>query len=218
MRVEKVAAKKARAHTRYKKANGELVPGATTVLSVLNKPALVPWANALGLAGIRVGTYVDALAEIGTCAHEMILCHHKSEPFDSDSHAPDIIDKAENCLISYFAWEKQHNVEPVVCEKAFVSEEWGFGGTVDLVARIDGELCLVDYKSSKGIFPEHIYQIAAYETLLKEHGHHIDGRRILRIGRDETEGFDEKIVGDTDREWEIFKHCLALYNLGVTKR
>lgn len=218
MIVEKLAARKAKTHTRYKLKDGTLVPGVTTCLGIMAKPALIPWANKLGLQGIEVGKYVDVLAEIGTVAHEMVLCHHKGIDFDPTGYADDVIDKAENALISYFNWEKNHTVEPVLTEAAMVSEQWGFGGTVDLLCRLDGELTLVDYKTSKGIFPEHIYQLAAYETLLKENGYHIDGRRVLRIGRDESEGFDEKTVGDTDREWDIFRHCLALYNLGVTKR
>jgi hypothetical protein len=218
MQVEKVAAKKARTHTRYKLKDGTLVPGVTTCLGIMAKPALIKWANNLGLQGIDSTKYVDALAEIGTVAHEMVLCHHKKVDFDPTGHAPDIIDKAENALISYYNWEKNHDVEPILTEAALVSEVYGFGGTIDLVCKLDGELTLVDYKTSKGIFPEHIYQIAAYETLLKEHGYHIDGRRVLRIGRDESEGFDEKTIGDTDKEWEIFQCCLRLYQLGVTKR
>ena len=62
MATERVAAKGARQHTVYKLASGARVPGVTTVLSVLNKPALVPWANKLGLEGIDVRKYVDALA------------------------------------------------------------------------------------------------------------------------------------------------------------
>ena len=41
-----------RAHQRYKIEDGTIVPGVTTVVGILNKPALVPWANKLGLEGI----------------------------------------------------------------------------------------------------------------------------------------------------------------------
>ena len=37
--------KVSQAHTVYKTADGIRVPGVTTVLGVLNKPALIKWAN-----------------------------------------------------------------------------------------------------------------------------------------------------------------------------
>ena len=61
--IDKTAAKRSRTHTRYPSKSGHLVPGVTTVLNVLNKPALVPWATGLGLQGSTLQEYVDALAE-----------------------------------------------------------------------------------------------------------------------------------------------------------
>ena len=43
---------KTAAHIRYKTTDGTIVPGVTTILGILNKPALVRWANQLGLRGI----------------------------------------------------------------------------------------------------------------------------------------------------------------------
>jgi len=217
MATDKTAAKRARAHIRYELADGTRVPGVTTVLNVLNKPALVNWANKLGLDGIEVNKYVDVLATIGTVAHAMILAHHKGEQFPGDEYDPEIVDKAENCLISFFEWEKKHDVEVVLAEASLVSEQHRYGGTMDLYCRLDGVLSLIDYKTGKGIFPEHMYQVAAYRNLLEEHGHKVEQVKILRVGRDENEGFDEKSLADTSREWAIFSHALKLYQLGVGK-
>lgn len=217
MVTEKVAAKKARAHIRYTLADGTRVPGVTTILGVLNKPALVNWANKLGLEGIEVNKYVDVLATIGTVAHSMILAHHKGEQFPVDEYVPEVVDKAENCLISFFEWQKKHDIELILAEASIVSEKHRYGGTVDLYCKLDSVPTLIDYKTGKGIFPEHLYQVAAYRNLLEEQGHKVDQVRILRVGRDETEGFDEKNVADTSREWQIFQHALELYRLGVGK-
>jgi hypothetical protein len=215
--IDKTAAKRSKVHTRYYSKDGTMLPGVTTVLGVLNKPALVPWANNLGLAGVSVREYVDALAAIGSLAHDMILAHHKNIKFQPDGHPADLIDKAENCLLSYFEWEKGHKIEPILCEAALVSERYGYGGTLDLFANVDGVRTIVDYKSGKAIYPEHVYQVAAYRQVLEENGHQADGVRILQIGRSEDEGFSEKYVDDTSREWKIFEHCLALYKLKVGK-
>lgn len=209
MKIENI--KKAKAHTRYALADGTQVPGVTTVLGVLSKPALVPWANKLGLAGIEVGKYVDALAEVGTIAHAMILAHLKDETFDAWEYPPNLVDKAENCLLSYFEWEKQHKIQPIICESPRVSEDYHYGGTPDFFGYVDGIPTLLDFKTGKGIYEEYFYQLAAYQELLDEH--RIDRAMILQIGRDETEGFSTKEVKDLSREWEIFEHCLAIYEL-----
>jgi len=217
MQIESVAAKRSKTHTRYYLKDGTLCPGVTTVLGVLNKPALVPWANKIGLAGIEVKNYVDVMALIGTTGHAMICAHNKGEKFDPDGLPADLIDKAENCFLSYLNWEKGHKVEPILCEAPLVSEHYGFGGTVDMYALVDGIPTIVDYKTGKAIYPEHIYQVAAYKTLIVENLLAGDALpqavRILQIGRDETEGFSEKVVADTTREWQIFEHCLAIYRL-----
>jgi hypothetical protein len=211
--IDKIAAKRARAHTRYYRKNGVQVPGTTSVLGVLNKRALAPWANKLGLAGIDMATYVDTLAEVGHIAHDMILCHNKRIPWERNGSALDLVDRAENSYLSYLEWEKGHKVEPKLLEQPLVSEKYGYGGTLDFYGLIDGVWTLKDFKTAKAIFPEHIYQDAAYRQLLEENGHKVEAVGILQIGRDETEGFSEKVITNTSREWQIFKHCLALYNL-----
>jgi hypothetical protein len=216
MNLEAVAVKRSRTHTRYYAKDGALVPGVTTVLGVLAKPALVPWANKLGLAGVDVKNYVDVLATIGQLGHDMICCHNQQKEFISEEPR-DLIDKAENCFLSYLSWEKQHEIVPILCEAPLVSEQYRFGGTVDMFALVDGVPTIVDYKTGKAIYPEHIYQVAAYRQLLTEQGHKVDAVRILQIGRDETEGFSEKVVSDSISSWLIFHHCLEIYRLQKVK-
>lgn len=213
MQLELVASKRSQTHQRYYNKAGKQLPGVTTVLGVLAKPALVPWANGLGLQGINVREYVDVLATVGKLGHEMICCHNKGVKFEGAGYPSDLIDKAENCFLSYLSWEKQHKVEPILCEAPLVSELYGFGGTVDMLAKVDGVDTIVDYKTGKAIYSEHIYQVAAYRQLVTESNYFPSAVRILQIGRDETEGFSEKVVTDTVREWQLFEHCLAIYQL-----
>ena len=213
MQFESVATKRAKTHTRYYSRDGSLLPGVTTILGILNKPALLSWSNKLGLAGIEVGKYVDILALVGTTAHEMILAHLKNEKFDPDGLPADIVDRAENALLSYFEWEKNHKIKPIYCEKAFVSEQLGFGGTIDFYGEIDGIVTLKDFKTSKAIYDEHLYQVAAYKILLVENDCKVDAVGILQIGRAENEGFSEKVITDCSKEFEIFRCCLEIYKL-----
>lgn len=204
-----------KAHTRYYTSDGQLVPGATTVTGLLNKPQLVIWANRLGLQGIDSTKYRDKAADIGTCAHLMVQSYLSKEKPDLNQFSQDTIDQAENALISFFEWEKSHKIEPVLLEKGLVSDAHLFGGTVDCVARMDGKLWLIDFKTGSGIYDEMGMQLAAYRELLLEHNYMIEGCRILRIGRSEDEGFEDRIFDSKqlDTQWNIFNHLLQIYHL-----
>ena len=211
--TETKATKKSRAHTRYELPDGTKVPGVTTVLGVLNKPALVIWANRLGLQGIDSSKYRDEMADIGTLAHQMIVDYFKGEKTNTDDYSKSQIDAAENCLLSFWEWEKGHKIEVILAEKQLISQEYGYGGTIDCFCKLDGQPTLLDFKTGKAIYNEFFYQLAAYEQLLAEAGHLIEVTRILRIGRDADEGFEERSVGSLDKQFELFRHCLAIYNL-----
>ena len=205
--------KKTQAHIRYKNSAGLIVPGVTTILGILNKPALIIWANRLGLQGIDSTKYRDEAADIGTLAHHLVISHlQKAEPDTSDYSAIQI-DQANNAFQNYLAWERGHIVKPLMVETPFVSEEKGFGGTIDFYGLVDDITTIIDFKTGSGFYPEHLYQVAAYGVLLKEAGHSIGQAILLRIGRTADEGFEEKAVYNLDRETHIFLHCLAIYKL-----
>ena len=194
------------------------MPGVTTVLSVLAKPGLIKWANDLGLKGIDSTKYTDRLAGVGTLAHAMILAHLKKEEVDTSEYSKADIDLAENAFLSYLNWEKGHRVEPELLEAPLVSEEFKFGGTPDFYGRVDGLLEVIDFKTSKAIYSEHLTQVCAYTDLLWNNDPHrlVESIRILQIGRDETEGFSEKVLlqgSETTLRKELFLRCLQIYNL-----
>lgn len=213
--IEKAAGKASRQHTVYKLCDGTRVPGVTTILGVINKPALVKWANKLGLDGYDSTKYVDATARIGTCAHELVQEYLGGKLVDRNAYQPDEIDAAENALISFFAWEKAHGgkLETIHIELPLVSEKHRYGGTIDWLGYIDGQIWLVDFKTTKGIFPEHEYQTCAYHRLLIEKGYTVHGVRLLRIGRTEDEGFDDHIMPQRklDMGWDVFSAAHSLY-------
>lgn len=205
--------KTAKAHTVYKTSDGMRVPGATTITGLLNKPYLVKWANDLGLEGIDTSKYVDEAASIGSLAHEMVQKHLQKEEINMDNYSKIQIDLASNSFLSYLEWEKQHTIEPILCEEAFVSDNLRFGGTVDCYCMLDGVPTLLDFKTGKAIYPEYFCQVGAYRMLLEEKGHKVEQVMILRIGRDETEGFEIRSIADTSKYFQIFKHLLDIYYL-----
>lgn len=200
-----------KAHTVYKLADGTRVPGATTITGLLNKPHLVRWANKLGLDGIDSSKYTDEAAKVGTLAHEMVQAHLQGCGVNRDMFSKEQIDLAENALLSFHEWEKRHTIKPIICEVPMVSERMKFGGTVDCYCELDGVPTLLDFKTGKAIYDEYFVQVAAYKELLKEHGYPVERVQILRIGRDETEGFEERAITDTSLYWTIFVDLLDIY-------
>jgi hypothetical protein len=171
------------------------------------------WANSLGLQGFKVREYVDVLAQAGTIGHDLICCHLEKREFNATDIPADILDVAETCFLKYLEWERDHDVEPILCEKSLVSEIMRYGGQIDFYGRIDGILTLKDFKTAKAIWPEMLYQVAAYRQLLVENGHEVEAVGILQIGRNADEGLSEKIITNSEREFEIFKCCLRLHQL-----
>lgn len=220
--------KKTKAHQRYKLKDGTIVPSTTTIINMLgwNKNALVAWARREALAGNDPNKVRDKAADIGTIAHYMIECHLKNEEPDLSEYAQADIDKAENCFLNYLEWEKAHVDEVWHSELQLVSESYKYGGTIDLVGVIDGKPSILDFKSSKGIYPEYKIQIAAYLQLYYENfnsghnsvlcGDHILTGHILRLDKN-GDGFEHHVLGkltSTLRDpWEVFLHCRALYDL-----
>jgi len=198
----------------YYLADGTRVPAVTTILNELNKPALVPWANKLGLQGIDVKSYVDALADIGTLAHDMVLSHLRSKEADTSAYSPDQVECARWCFASYLAWERNNKLEPVMLETQLVSELHRYGGQSDFLGYVNGKLSLVDFKTGKAVYPEHFIQLSAYSGLVNECRPElgkIEQYIVLNIPRAESEAFDQKTKTALMAEWRIFLAALEIY-------
>ena len=205
--------KTTRAHVRYKTAKNKQVPGVTTILGVLDKPALLPWAWGLGMKGIDYRKARDHAGNIGTLTHYRIQCELAGEEPDLSTYSPAEIDKSDNAMLSWWEWRGGRELVPLLLEVPLVSECWHYGGTIDCYCVLDGRPTLLDFKTSKKLYPDYLCQVTAYYQLLLEHDYKVDDVRILRIGRDETEGFEDRKVANLDKYWEVFSSCLKIYKL-----
>ena len=207
--------KRVKAHVNYFNKEGKRLPGTTTILGVINKPLLVPWANNLGLQGINVRDYVDDKADIGTLVHEMMFCDLKDTAIETSYYTAVQIEIAYGSFKKYLEWKKLHTIEPIILEKPMVSEKFQYGGTIDNYCLLDGIPTLIDYKTCKGLYPEHFIQVCAYRQLLKENGYKVKNCAILRVGRVEMEGFEFQGIYSKKIAlcWKMFKYCLGIYNL-----
>ena len=205
--------KKVKVHTVYKNEEGVRVPGVTTALGILNKPALIHWAWDLGIQGIDYKVFRDDKADIGKLTHDMALCYEKGEEIDTSYYSQAQIDLAKICFAKNLDWRSRHKIESMFCEKQSVSEIYQYGGTLDNYCLLDGVPTLIDYKTGKAIYTEQFYQLAAYKNLLEEEGNKVNQCIILRLGRNEEEGFETKTMTDLSKQFEVFLSCLKIYQL-----
>jgi len=209
-----------KAHQRYRLKpttefpKGRIVPGVTTIIDILNKPALVPWANRIGLQGIDVKRYVDDKADIGTLAHAMIINQLLGKKTDTSEYSQNQIDAAENACLSFYEWQKKHNLLITSAEEPLISQQYGFGGQYDIYGVIDNTNELLDLKTGSGIWEEHYYQLGGYAILLDESYLPFERIRILNIPRSEDENFQEIILSGRmiDLSKDMFIDCLRIYN------
>ena len=183
----------------YKDAAGKRLPSVTTILGMLNKPALVGWAARVAAeataAALRDGaTSPDAIAagiaapeqrrdsaaDAGTLAHDMICAglraRGSAEPVPYEIAADVPRDVAERATAAYERFEREimphigtvHASEWSAVLERDVANSYvcpAYGGTLDHVAVLDGVTTLVDVKTSRGVYPETLLQLAGYERL-----------------------------------------------------
>lgn len=224
MKLETKIKKKHKVHHIFKNSRGIRLPSVTSITGVLNKPGLVYWAHGLGVEGIAIRDYVDTLAGAGTCAHMRVEYFYRNEKVDLSHFSLDEIDLSEISFNKFLIWQKEHNFFPIEIEAPLVSEKHQYGGIIDLYGLLHGKKTLIDIKTSKALYDDHLTQVSGgYGILCKENDFEIDDIRILRLGRNENEGFECKETSALERELheKRFLLCRELYDtnkkLGLNK-
>jgi hypothetical protein len=216
-------------------------PGVTTVTDVLDKPALTRWhkeqvaqaaiASAERLLADRESGNVDAAIayllatrnegtnsrERGTRIHAALESVLRREAFEIDP-------RDEPAVAGARTWLNEHHVQPIEVEAFLINETHGYGGTCDLIAEIDGETWLLDWKSSKSVawpngnvYDEMRLQLAAYSRaeFVARIGdpQRYDVPEITRFGIVHvTDGGTRLYPADvTEADWTAFRACLHLF-------
>ena len=204
---------KAKAHTVYKNAQGKRVIGVTTVLSLLEKPAIHHWIANVTREGYDWTKYRDDKGTIGSLAHAMILADLKGEETDTSEYSNLQIEQAENSFLSWLEWRKGKDIKPMLLETPLVSEQYQFGGTPDFLGHLNDDVVLMDYKTG-GIYQEAYLQACGYRELLIENNYSPPEKAIiLGIPRTEDENFKEVTYTNFKTGWEIFKRLNEVYQL-----
>ena len=157
----------------YETPDGNFYPSITTVLSVRNKKGLHEWRKRVG---DDVANYVARTsAARGTAVHHMCEDYLNNFPIDW----PDKWKEHEKKFLPYCLFkqlkksvlEKIDNIRSQEC--ALFSHKYRVAGRVDCIAEYDGELSIIDFKTSTkertDEYNENYYiQAAAYAEMFEE--------------------------------------------------
>ncbi len=213
--------------------NGKRLTGVTTALGVLNKPALLGWAAR--------EAYSDCIgkdeAYIKTCIKDKNYAHtrksDKAKEIGTDTHAifeTWVVSKINNTTYDgikipateeAMAWTERENIKWLATEQSVVSSKYWYAGTFDALVEIDGEMWVVDLKTSSGIYGnEYWLQCSAYMNAIEEMKpeNNIVGSIIFRVGKEAKKdgSNDVQIVKkrkDT-RDFKSFLACLVIHREG----
>jgi len=132
----------------YKVPSGDLYPSITSVTSFYNREIFYEWRKKVGDEKANKITRESTFR--GTKYHDLVEHYLKNED----------INKLENVLPStkfLFLQSKKlldriDNIHAL--EKSLYSDYFGLAGRVDCIAEYDGELAVIDFKTSTKIKPE----------------------------------------------------------------
>lgn len=190
--------------------DGKPRTGVTTYLGVIDKSrALVVWATDLArdfLLSVEGGITPDHIFEacglhevrkaeaaaIGDEVHKWIeayLDNLTRAPKYRAEHMPEMPEskEAQIGVTAFLEWVDANKVKFISSERIVYSKKHGYIGKLDIEAKVNGKLCLIDIKTSNGIYNTYNLQTAAYvKADEEESGKKYQGRWIIRLAK-ETE-------------------------------
>lgn len=211
------------AHASYYSTDGTELPSVTTIMKILNKPAIAHWANSLGFKRISYKKELDRTALVGTIVHNIVekkirtdkkFLFKPVDEFDMNQLDYDSYIQANNAIISFNLWYQQNHekLNVITTEKSMASDKYGFGGTLDMLAYYEGKLYIIDFKTSSKVHATMFLQLSAYIQLAEENGYNIERVAILRLSKNCGVEFVEMSAKKAKRYFKVFLTLLDIYN------
>ena len=131
----------------YNLPNGEWVPSITSVTSFYNREIFAKWRARVGIE--EANRITKKATARGTDFHEVAQAYLENKDLNWDDYRP--LSK----FMFYHAkpyLDKINNIHAI--ERTLYSEYLGLAGRVDCIAEYEGELAVIDFKTSEKIKPE----------------------------------------------------------------
>tara|TARA_B100000524_G_scaffold178073_1_gene91633 strand:+ start:115 stop:804 length:690 start_codon:yes stop_codon:yes gene_type:complete len=132
----------------YTLPSGKKAPSITSITSFYNRQTFINWRKKVGEEEANKITKVAT--DRGTKFHDLVEKYLLNEDINS---IKDVLPTTKARLIA--AREALNRIDNIhALEKPLYSEYFGIAGRVDCIAEYDGELAIIDFKTSKKIKPE----------------------------------------------------------------
>lgn len=229
--------------------NGIEYPSVTGITGQLDKPGLLVWAANCAVDHIEENLEavrdplknvheveailtaarkaynvkkVDA-ATAGTMVHDMIERHIKGEAVTVESlvhEDQDIQERARKGYEAFLSWESKNHVEWMYQECEVISETVGYAGRFDAIARVNGHIYLIDFKTSSGVYPEMRWQLCAYRQAWNEEhpDNPVENMMILHLNKETGECTPVYVEADIERMTTLFNYLVAVYYYSANRR
>jgi hypothetical protein len=206
-----------------------LVPGPSTVLALLNKPALIDWKIRQGVYAYatsptipgesiddRITRILDTEAQheeeaaiardLGTAIHDSIQCALESRPWDQSLKA--YVDP----VMGYLA----HIGRCIASERILVGR--GYAGKTDCIIESDRFVTVVDFKTTKKLperdaWPEAKIQVGAYCGAIGNTGDKLISGEVIYVSTTNPGEIKAFRIQDWKTEYRKFELLLRFWQL-----
>ena len=205
-------------------------PRVTSILRVLDKPAIVWWAANMTEAALRLRledvlttpgiehtpqsvwdamiakvdgakAHVrarDEAANIGAKAHALIRWQTLTMLGQDPGPEPDVPLPSLRAVDAWLDWTKAVDFTPLYAELPLYCEFCGMAGTCDTIAKVNGLVTVVDYKSAPPpkkerrlrVYPEALLQTGFYKHMAKVRGIESEQTMVVRLPKVEGDTWD----------------------------
>lgn len=174
--------------------NGKPYLSVTTILKIIDKPALMYWFGREVYYAMLQNPKLDEREALqapyatsdkaksrGSTIHSIV------EAFKSTEQRIESIPlHLRDYALAFYDFMQDFDIEILEQEKSFVSKKYGIAGTLDMYAKIGNKKFIVDVKTGKDIYPESGLQMSAYKAMALENGYEVDeiATLLLETGKD----------------------------------
>lgn len=228
-------------HTYKLISTGQKLLSVTSITGIIDFPKEIAMRWAIGLAKDRLAEYLaeredvvdkqeleavisealalycskrDEAASNGSLVHAWAESYARSkiENAPMPSIGEDLPDQVIAGINGFLDFVNSRNVKFLEVERLVYSKEYDYCGLFDALVEIDGKKYVVDWKTSKAIYPGMLAQVAAYRHAFQEETSEMVGTLIVRFDK-ETGEFEYKDIS------ESYESDFAMFTgLVVTKK
>lgn len=209
----------------YKRDEGIYYPSVTTILQYMPKNKF--FDNWLKDVGHNADLILAKAGKEGTQVHEAAEALIKGEEVRW-------MDDYGNAKYSQLVWEMilkfydfWSTVKPklIFTEEFVFSDKFKYAGTADLLVEMDGEIWLLDIKTSNSLHRAYDMQLAAYAKAIEEvKGIKVDRTGIIWLkaltktpsnkkGVYQGKGWQIKVIDEIEKNFDLFTTVYKLYTL-----